>query len=606
MSHIVEVKFLEQTLLLTCETTTTISQLGNLALLEYEQAYLDDTPKTIRHVKDAKGRILSGSIQLVALNLDKYVEVVLNEEDSTRALDPSAVKAMYHRWQSYTARQMEMYFQNLASGATPSAESLQVLDDLKISTAHQVQSLVLHSYEQILKKSRNSIITQPVTDSIHAILRSTDSFDIASSALQLLRLAQTLPCCSLNSPQLMLDLHGAMRRFPSRAGDIVAMCESMSLSVPHTSPPTHAPHPHTASPPTNPIASENSPRLGVTDDIDGTGRPGSSSSGGGGMSLERILELLDSEDTRCRAFALEKITRSEEMKAESSDKSTPSFLRIVVAESASNTGRKSGALNLLRSLFSCLKKSLQPPDKPPSRSAATPSAPMAYLIADSTLRSQGTQMSAVLSCLRLLYMLVILLHEGGEATDSLEEILGERWRLLLTLAHAHERRDSELCHKSSDILLLLVSSAGWNKYRIKLDRDSVVYFLDSEGPIPRTYLAIEFLLHCMSGTSPTQGHGGALREVMEQTGGSPWEQDDAIESLLCHDNFLLLRALWRWSVGNYRPDITMKAMEVLSLAAGSASIKRFLVKFDAVDKVRRSSYVMLTVLMPLTLSFASC
>jgi hypothetical protein len=618
MSHIVEVNFLDQTLLLTCETTTTISELGNLALLEYEQAYVNDTPKTIKYIKDSKGRILSGTIQLIALNLEKCVDVVLNEESSSdaRALDPKSIKSMYARWQLYTSRQMEMYFQSLSAGGSPSTESLQLLDDLKHTKSGEVQNSVLKSYELALTKVRNNFVVQAVAEGIQQIFRSTESADIALASLRLLQVCQAKPECSLDSVALIQDVRSAIKRFPQREGDIISLCESVGV------PPTHATlfSPPIASPGAGPVdlsrsalttdaaAASLGRSMGATAlagagpmaPAETTGRPSSS----GGMSLDRVVELLSSEDPRCRSFALDKIDKRGEFGGgDTVGGGGDSFIQSVVTACEDSTSRNSpprmnGAITLLRALFTCLKASLQPPEKPPSRKEASRCTPLAYLVADSTLRSEGTQLSAAMGSLRCIYKLIVLLHERGYVGDSagadsrgrsgdtLESILSERWRLLLTLAHAHDRRDAELCEKASDILLLLVSTAGWSKYRIKLDRESVLYFLESERPIPRTYLAIEFLLHVLHDTA-SDGGGGSAAVHRSASHVPAAVAGEVAEGLLCAEDFLVLKAVWKWAVGRYRPDVTMKGCEVLSLAVGISSVKRFLIKFEATEKVRK-------------------
>lgn len=618
-----EVKFLDQILLLTCETATTISELGNLALLEYEQAYVNDTPKTIKYIKDSRGRILSGTIQLIALNLEKCVEVVLNEENSSdsRALDPKSVKNMYCRWQLYTSHQMEMYFQGLSPGGSPSTESLQLLDDLKHTQSADVQSSVLKSYEIGLAKVRNGFVIQAVADGIQHIFRSTNSSDIALASLHLLQTCQSKPECSLDSAALIQDIRSAIKRFPKQEGDIVALCESVGVPpaqatlVSPPSPSLHTGTPSTISRPALGVAPCSLGRQGgaAVGANDTTIRPSSI----GGMSLDRVVELLNSDDVRCRSFALDKIDKRSEFADGGNElrdeESGVSFIQSLVdtckdnsPNSSHSSTRLNGPIILLRALFACLKASLQPPDKPPSRKDVSRVTPMAYLVAESTLRSESTQLAAAMASLRCIYKLIVLLHERGligdtaggdrrvKSGDTLEDILSERWRLLLTLAHAHYRRDAELCEKASDILLLLVSTAGWNKYRIKLDRESVVYFLDSERPIPRTYLAIEFLLHCLQEADLIGNDSSVVNKHAQRNGHVNPVAGEVVEELLCADDFLVLKGVWKWAVGNYRPDITMKACEVLSLAVGISSVKRFLVKFEATDKVS-DLYVLLCI-----------
>lgn len=51
MELLVEVKLLEEFLLITCHSNMTISDMSLVALSEYDAAHLNNTPKNVQHVK---------------------------------------------------------------------------------------------------------------------------------------------------------------------------------------------------------------------------------------------------------------------------------------------------------------------------------------------------------------------------------------------------------------------------------------------------------------------------------------------------------------------------------------------------------------------------
>ena len=51
MEMLVEVKLLEEFLLITCNSNMTIAEMAQVAQAEYDTAHLNDTPKNVQHVK---------------------------------------------------------------------------------------------------------------------------------------------------------------------------------------------------------------------------------------------------------------------------------------------------------------------------------------------------------------------------------------------------------------------------------------------------------------------------------------------------------------------------------------------------------------------------
>mmetsp|Transcript_2974 Transcript_2974/g.4510 ORF Transcript_2974/g.4510 Transcript_2974/m.4510 type:complete len:630 (-) Transcript_2974:4-1893(-) len=545
MSRIVEVKVCSETLLISCPIETTISELGERALVEYEQAYFSLTNRFIQLVRDSQGRILSGSIQLKDIDMIDFVEVVVCDDDNGREapVDLQIVITRYFKWQESSARQVLSYMRSMRAKCPPCKEALVLLENMSGSTSTEVQSLALTCFGLILEKCENAFLLKIATDGILRILRTTGSGSVAVSALKQLVEARSQPDCTIDTVSLVSDATSAVKRFAEVEAELTALCETLGTSG------RLAHERRREIRDSSPRKEENAP---VQE------KPVSPLSGeGGGMSLERVLELLHSSDPGCREFALEKVVAG-----------------------VRGDGPSDG-LTLLRAVFQSLKASLRPPRHQPSRRDVTAEAPMPYLVADGSLRSSDTHLRTVQLSLQCAKRLVIELLESVQRDVSdigadLESILSERWRLLLTLSHAHPRRDEDVCGPAAEILLVMVAIGGWEKFGIWLEKESVDYFLTSEWPLPRTRLALDFLVHC------AQVHESSDRKRLPST---EREVGPALIDTLCANDYRVLRSVWKWAVGSYTAAVTVKATQVLSGAVIFGDVKSFFVKFNAIDKL---------------------
>lgn len=64
MEQLVEVKLLDDVLLLTCHSNMTIAEMSLVALSEYDTAHINNTPKNVQHVKVRFMYICFGARQL--------------------------------------------------------------------------------------------------------------------------------------------------------------------------------------------------------------------------------------------------------------------------------------------------------------------------------------------------------------------------------------------------------------------------------------------------------------------------------------------------------------------------------------------------------------
>ena len=61
MELLVEVKLLEELLLITCHTNMTITEMALVAVSEYDSTHLNNTPKNVQHVRVRDELLLSCS-----------------------------------------------------------------------------------------------------------------------------------------------------------------------------------------------------------------------------------------------------------------------------------------------------------------------------------------------------------------------------------------------------------------------------------------------------------------------------------------------------------------------------------------------------------------
>jgi hypothetical protein len=639
MAHLVEIKILDEILISACDINTTITELSIEAMKEYEKAFKFDTPKTIQSVRDRHGRILSGNLQIIQLNLDKYIEIiVIDEENSSnipKIVNPREVYEKYEKWQIYVARQMNGYCQNLTPGELPTRESLLLLEDLKNSAHIPVQALNFSSYEFLLTKLKNEIIFKQVLDSLSFLLMNTKSSSVMISCLTLLFQVKLSSAYGhhVNLPQLMSDLNKLIKQFPENENEILNLCEQYGNTIPYFS--TTVRHSNGNGPKQG---SSPSPRRTLGDELR---RPASSdssngngNSGSNGMSFERIIELLSSADFRCKEFALEKLEKKESQSPFSSGAAAVggggggremNYLSQVVF-----TNKIPDSYQLLRVLFECLKSSLRPPTQQPTQpttataggSASTIQQPITCLVIESALCSEQTSLSLVTSSLRCIHQLIhFIQHRGdnwtapatastgtGTGIGTLESILSDKIRLLLTLSHANPVKYRDLVEQSADLLLMFVEVCGWEKYRLRLEFETLVFFLNADIPLNRTVLGLDYLIHCIesqtNSTSKDSGFGEPLPHIANTSpsaatqllprrrvagggggGGHESNPSSGLNALFCDDNYLILRLLWRWISGNYGQELTFKALHSFSSASVLISVKTFLIKFQIYEKV---------------------
>lgn len=638
MSHIIEVKILNNTLLLPCNSNITVTELGNLALLEYERAYNTTTPLTIQYIKDSKNRILSGSIKLIELNLEKVIEIVLNDEincDSTfRSF--TDLYQHYEKVQLSIANQIYQYLNILKNDInntfdSPSKELLQLLDNLKYTSIESIQDVVINCHKYMETYCNNPLIIKFIIDELQYIFKSSDFPNIAIKALLCLRNSRVSNIHHINIPKLIEDGAVVMKKFPLHKDEIMKIFNDSFFHLNETSSPT------TNQAPTNQalIVVESdavSERGNVKEEvINNSMLPSTKSSKKAnysfaeeentkndfsilpspapatGMSRNRIEELLQSEDTQCRKFALEKLCRPRtaapsSLNSPGADRLLPppvNFIYDIAPTISDRTG-------MIRSLFVCLSKSLKPPTlgiSAPIGDNNTKQYPTAYYVATAVICGiESNPQDDVRSCLKCICSLLYTtdgsdldkeqgISKNEENVNNIAKIqklslsaINEKWKLLLTLIHLQDEFE-DISAMSCQIFTLLITNNMLSKYNIRIEKETLLFFINCEIPTSRLMLALLYINYLSK-----LNMNSSLTESIQYHNNSSSSKDIEtiswyIEDILSNNRYAILKCLYRWAIGNYRNDISCVALEALSSFLLLSSVRTFMAKYDAVEKV---------------------
>jgi hypothetical protein len=488
---------------------------------------------------------------------------------------------MHDKWSMFTVYQMEQYLNSVTNSESPvtfdSRELFSLLDEVKHSKSEGVQGHVVTCLALMLNTSRNMVLVKYIADELQSLFKLTTHEAIALDVLKQIQKLYKLSKTCIKVEELMDNVYSKIKTFGCNNEEFLKYCDyDVEEKNEEKFEETKSKSGHD-----DEEASSRSPPRGVTLKLPrGTTLP-SSPLPSGRMGISRVIELLQSEDSNCRSFALEKLSKCtaqqqlevEEEEDEDGDDSMSLSNRRSRQQDAQHTSKETlrtdihgceEADDLLRALFTCLKKSIKPPGEILAKTATKVRQPLAFLIADKALHSSDSCFSAIFLCIKCIHWIV------KEWThDSCIGIISEKWRILLTLAHASDRQDDdlEIAEKCGELLILLTNMHGWKKYNIRLEKDSITYFLGSEHPLMRTILALSFV------------RGNFNFEALKN---QPRAHQD---SEVITNDFANLRSIWRWSIGNYSQNVCIQALEVLSSALVLSEVKSHLTKYNPLEKV---------------------
>lgn len=647
MNHIVEVKILNDTLLIPCAPDITIAQLIALSVAEYEQTYMSKQPLSVQCVKDSKGRILSGSIKLIAMDLEKYVEIVLsdNSDCDIKVRTFGEVISNYSRMQHSAANQILKYVRTLITTEhmeSPCKEASILLENLKHSYDENVQKIVVDIHKEILLNSRKILNVKFSIDELIIIIKNTIYPSIVIQSLCTIK-AEKNGHKFVDFNQLTIDVSSIAKKFHQFQEEILKAFDSIDMGnqIPLSANESLVNQKN----PENFLSPTDKTKLRVEDTNTLTTN--------NGMSRSRIEDLLQSDDIQCRAFALEKISRS---------KTAPlTLLSLLPSQGAARVSFgslyelvscPSDHISLIHALLVCTTKSL----KPPSQLSASISKasnvrtsqgeqfgtiyPTAYYVATAIVNHvdsnpQHVTLSLAAICALLYYPTSednSFLSFDGEYTVSDEQLesiqkqaiipISEKWRLLVSLIHLQDPC-SDIATMSCSIIYIIIKFCHWNRFDMKLQKESVLYFIDSEMCCKRLYIGLSFLLNMSKQNfKGNQCIGGFKSSNQSQINksyrsfSSSENSDDCtihIEDVLSSNKYAILKYLYHWVVspvlGNGRQPIHNRessgnmedwksegvssdvivelAVEALSSFVVLSSVKAFVMKYDVVEHVSK-------------------
>ena len=515
---------------------------------------------------------MSGSIKLGGLQNQDLFEIIVYDESyvQSKVLEPLTLKMMHEKWAMFTVYQMEQYLNSVtnteSSVSFDSRELFSLLDELKHSKSEGVQGHVVRCLELILNSSRNTVLIKYVADELQSLFKVTTHEAIALDVLKQIQKLFKMSKSCINVEELMENVYSKIKTFGCNNEEFLKYCEYNVEEFPvHTVEKSEEKLEVNHKKCDEKSASKRGYKnqsLEEEEKQENMSPPHTSR-----MGLSRVMELLRSEDSSCRSFALEKLIKCAATQHHGSPSRTNS--RAEKDDILAELRGPDDTEDLVRALFACLKKSIKPPGEILTKAASKIRQPLAFLIADKALHASDSNFTAIFLCIKCIHWIV-----KAWAHDSCIHILSEKWRILLTLAHATDRQDEDLdiSEKCGELLILLTNMHGWKKYNIKLDKDSVTFFLGSEHPLMRTILALSYIRGNFNfETIKNNSSGNGVSEIT---------------SIICSNDFANLRSIWRWSIGNYSQNVCIQALEVLSSALVLSEVKAHLMKYDPLEKVR--------------------
>lgn len=505
---IVEVKIANNVLILPCNTSDNVGTIAAAAFREYEASF-QPPPSRITVIRDAKQRILSTSVNIFEAGLETYLEVVLEQSTPSDIVKESELLASYEKWQLHFVRQCFTVIQasaDLDSLSTPSPDILQLLSELKYAQSEAVVSIVLNCFQLLLRNFRSTAAHTTISKELMTIFLSTPVPSIAVHCLQLMKhTKQAHPSDLLQDVLAKISYFGSsVSTSPTPQASLLQAFEEYKFQYEASKPAISVP------------ASISPPSLAA---------PSAASSG---MSLSRIVELLKSNDNRCRKFALEKLSPTE-----SSD-----YISTLPATISPGATR-----DLMEALCICLKQSLTTPTTVKPRKDE----PVAACICSIALQSETSDIVSVTACLQLIQRLLSAFPHTSSTVQG-------RAKLLYTLLHASDVNIATSC---ATILQHCVTEYSWADLDIDIDSQSLYYLLQRSSVIKF------FVLHYVK----------YLVQV----------NSDALETLLCSDNYAILQSLWKMLSAS--SDISEVSLAIFATISVHNYVRSFIFKFGGIDKV---------------------
>ena len=662
-------------------------------LAEFSSVFPRAKPVKVKCVRDDNNRILSAKLMVLSLDEGIHMHILLDDEehnDIEDNLNPDDTFELYHKWQAYAAKQGQKHLvdiSKLGKVPEPSQKVLDMIEEMKESSDMLVLNIVLGSLEVLLRefKSYPHVVKFAETN-VNSIMRRSKCYEAVVTAVGLLRFFSTY----VDKNNYSKDLESALNRFPTHQAAIlkvfeqlggVNMIEKINRRIHENGYNNQSPYPRS----NDDVVMESIPgddgiigkdELGKelfdsSQEVHDPDRTPSSdnffgrsvgnldnylyeeeimdsngnSMAAGGMTWERLRALLESDDQRCRRFAIQKCSRAltsstlVDPESMSMDANIDNLLAGHYDQmnggghsaSMTSTPRRQNdhsnlklkdaneAEDLVSSLLRCLRVSIHTPkrdahdlrlaqalgnelgnkekreflDSPagtPRGTKGVNSTSMASILIGAALATPKTDYESItgtLICIDRISMEWPLQVVNG--------IMKGFSRLMMTLAHAGDEHPT-IVNIATSMVVLIIDQVGWEGSDMKIEDSAIASFLDAAEYNKKVVIALSYLLHRSKANSefsssmreesntPTAPVRGGRRNNKIMPMNNLEEAKNSFEILIQENNFSVLKGLWRWCMG-LNKKAKLIALELLSGVSMQENVRAFLVKFEGVSKL---------------------
>lgn len=236
---VVEVRLLNEHMVLPVEGDTTVSQLARNAHDEYMTFHPMSNPLRIKCVRELGGgkRVLSSALKIIDHNVSRELEVIVEEWNECESLlSMKDVEDKYRQYQLFASKQVMENIIKLTEARssaydmpTPSGEILIFLKELLSSPSEHVTMTCLKSLHILQTRFESRDVFIFAVKEIVNLFKTTKFASIALAALKSFKLAKSMVKFHDIDRRVLdsLSITSALERFPNAQGELLKVFESV-------------------------------------------------------------------------------------------------------------------------------------------------------------------------------------------------------------------------------------------------------------------------------------------------------------------------------------------------------------------------------------------
>lgn len=325
MATTIDVSIRGVTMVLPVFESSTVASISEAAIHEYRSFHLKNNPQKVLYTKDARGRVLSGALQISVVagspSSNEALQVIVEDYSQQDSASPSDVMKLYRDWQMWAAMQMKEHIQYLSYREVPilpESTVLQLLDELGKSPGEDVQLSCLSSCRLLLSKFPQKHIVIMAAEQISKMFCVAKSPKVALYALESFKDLSPLQMKLFDSSKCvrnMIDVQHHLTRFPMvDRGDLFQAFEYIIALIEDEDLLRHFQqinaHKEDAKEEENSVSDEVARKVTFGDEGNLNLSLKNKSNSKKRWNVARLLSLLSSEDTKLKHYALEKIKKA--------------------------------------------------------------------------------------------------------------------------------------------------------------------------------------------------------------------------------------------------------------------------------------------------------